>query len=127
MLTVSRKPGESVIMPLPGRQSLLRYLTRAARGRQTRVGIEILDAKTGKPVDNRVEYPIHREEVYLRIRKEQGLPALHSGERKDDVYAQAAQAQRPVGYQGPTQVYERRGGQRTRVETREGGLERTLR
>ncbi|MDO8642252.1 MAG: hypothetical protein Q7R76_01515 [Candidatus Woesearchaeota archaeon] len=114
-------------MPLPGGQYLVRYITREVRGRQTRVGIEILDAKTGKPVDNRVEYPIHREEVYLRIRKEQGLPALPSGERKDDVYAQAAQARRPVEYQGPTGVYERRGGQRTRVETREGGLERTLR
>ena len=59
MLTLTRKAGECIRI---GEE--IRVVVREVRGRQVRIGIEA-------PGD----VPIHREEVYLRIREENALAA----------------------------------------------------
>ena len=54
MLTLTRRAGETIRI---GNQ--IRVIVREVRGRQVRIGVEAPD-----------EVPIHREEIYLRIREE---------------------------------------------------------
>ena len=128
MLTLTRKSGECIRIG-----DDIRIVIREVRGRQVRIGIE---ADLG--------VKIHREEVYLRIRDEKdgsyslvanaedgtGLPPAVEAEmeRTSGVPAGYRAPEQGPRYVGQTQVYTRRGGQRSRIDnTGNGGLEGNLR